>query len=57
MRKLLFCLVLAAAGCTNVEDDILPPDAAVTDGPRDAPMDGCSCDAIPDGSPPDAGVD
>lgn len=58
MRKLLFCLVLAA-GCTNVEDDILPPDAAVTDGPRDAPIDSqsmeaCVCDAA---QPPDAGVD
>jgi hypothetical protein len=62
MRKLLFCLVLAA-GCTNVEDDILPPDAAATDGPRDAPIDVHSIEEPPclfvpcDAAPPDAGVD
>ena len=56
MRGLLLGLFLIA-GCTNVEDDILPPDATATDGPPDAPIDGhgldCACDAFT----PDAGVD
>jgi hypothetical protein len=50
MRLLLLGLVLLA-GCTNVEDDILPPDAAAADGPRDAPID-----AVTDG-PRDAPID
>ena len=63
MRKLLFCLVLAA-GCTNAEDDIFLPYDAPTDGMHDAPMDTlrsevpgpCGWDLC-DAAPPDAGVD
>ena len=61
MRWLVLAL-LALPACTNVEDDILPPDAAMHDGPVDAPIDVHSTEEPPcfqfcDAGTPDAGID
>jgi hypothetical protein len=53
MRWLVLAL-LALPACTNAEDDIYMPDAAMHDGPVDAPIDVHGIEAPP---PPDAGVD